>query len=190
VVKRMLEDMGVEVAATAGTPAARSFAVRLAERGNQMERGTFQELEKDVWLIPYPNHHEMYGNMLAGQIAQVVLLLDPQDREQAGWIAEAETAFRASRVPFTLSTLWPGDRHHAAQIARSLRTLPRPLAVVVPFTPPRERAEVAQAFLAAYGETTGRPVRLAAPFTKEAPDAAGAPSALPDRPAAGPDRTR
>jgi hypothetical protein len=182
VVMRMLQQDGAKVASQ-GTPAARTFRLRLDERGNWMERGTFQELEKDVWLIPYPNHHEMYGNMLAGQVAHVLLLLDPADREQAGWIAESREAFTRSRVPFTVKTLWRGDRAHAASIARFARTLPRPLAIVVPFTPPQPRAEVATTFLAGYGAAVGHEVRLEPPRIVEAPSgvtpSATAPPATP-----------
>jgi hypothetical protein len=177
VVMRMLQGMGAGVTAPAGTPAARNFRIRLADRGNRMERGTFQELEKDVWLIPYPNHHEMYGNMLAGQVAHVLLLLSDKDKEQARWIKEAREVFTQSRVPFTVMTLWPNDRPYARKIAREAVALPRPLAVVVPFTPPRERTDVAKAFLSAYGSVAGRPVTWAAPFKVDRPAAGAGPAA-------------
>lgn len=167
IVKRMLERMGAQASSTGKAPKARTWAVRRAERGNQMERGTFQELGKDLWFVPYPNEHEMYGNMLAGQVAPVLLLLDPADPEQAGWIGEARETFTRYGVPFTLDPLRPGDAAEAQEAARKARSLPRPLTVIVPFTPPRERPEVAEVFLKAYGTLAGKAIRLAPPLVIE-----------------------
>lgn len=148
VVRGMIERMGGEVE-PGEMPEARTWAHRRADGRGPLERGDFQEVAPDVWLIPYPNEHEMYGNMLAGQVAHVLLLLDPADSIQAGWIEEARRQFTTHEVTFSLEPLRPGEDERALELARRALELPRPVTVVAPFTPPKEGAEVARGFLRA-----------------------------------------
>lgn len=151
VVKRTLEGMGAAVTADQ-TAAPRNFRKRLAERGNLMERGEFRELETDVWLLPYPNQHELYGNMLAGQVKHVLVLLDEGSREQAAWSAHLRKVFAEYNVAATFQPLRAGERARTADIAAFARArLPRPLAIIVPSMPPLPHTEVADAFAAEWG---------------------------------------
>ena len=151
VVKRMLEEMGTGV--TADHAAAPSdFRRRLAQRGALMERGEFRELDRDVWLVPYPNEHELYGNMLAGQVKHVLVLLDENYPEQAAWASHLRKVFADYHVPATFETLAPGQLARTADLAAFARArLPRPLAVIVPSMPPLPHTEVADAFASEWG---------------------------------------
>jgi hypothetical protein len=137
VVKRMLEKRGARTAA--GAPAnevPRSFSIRLAEGKKLMERGALRELDEDVFLVPYPNHHELYGNMLAGQVAHVLVLLNPDNGQQAQWLDQLRPILAEHSVPATYEALRKDSRAFYADMVAVARTLPRPLVIVVPHTPP------------------------------------------------------
>ena len=153
VVKRMLEGMDASVSAN-GAAAPSDFRRRLAQRGAIMERGEFREIDQDVWLVPYPNEHELYGHMLGGQVKHVLVLLDENYPEQAGWAAQLRKVFAEYRVPATFESLAPGQLARTADIAAFARArLPRPLAVVVPQMPPLPNSDVALAFAREWGGT-------------------------------------
>jgi protein tyrosine phosphatase (PTP) superfamily phosphohydrolase (DUF442 family) len=145
VVKRMLEREGASVDAAEGYKSARTFALRIAEGNKPMERGLAQQLAPDVFLIPYPNKHEMFGNMLSGQVAHVLLLLDESDPLQHAWAEEARARFGEFHVPHTFETLRAHDLAQARAVVGKARALPRPLVIVVPFTAPQPNAGVAEA---------------------------------------------
>lgn len=147
VVKRMLEREGAAVAAGEGFRAPGTFATRLAEGHAAMERGHLHRLDDGVWLIPYPNRHELFGNMLSGQVGHVVLLLEANRGDERAWLDEARRLFADHGVPFTERPLADGDVDHATAIVRESVALARPLVFVAPFTPPREPAGVADALL-------------------------------------------
>ncbi|HEX6322349.1 MAG TPA: hypothetical protein VFZ36_01385 [Vicinamibacterales bacterium] len=150
VVKRMLEREGAAVAAGEGYMNAHTFGMRFEEGNEPMERGRLRPLSDDVFLIPYPNKHEMFGNMLSGQVAHVLLLLDEADPQQQPWIAEARARFGEYDVPYTIEPLQPNDAARAEEMARTARSLPRPLVVVVPFMEPHANTGVADTFTKAW----------------------------------------
>jgi protein tyrosine phosphatase (PTP) superfamily phosphohydrolase (DUF442 family) len=150
VVKRMLEQEGAAVTAGEGFKAATTFAARLEEGNAPMERGLLQQLEPDVFLVPFPNKHEMFGNMLSGQVAHVLLLLDPSVAEQRGWIDEARQRFGEFKVSYSLDTLHGGDADQARALARKAESLPRPLVIVVPVMPPMPHADAARTLISAW----------------------------------------
>lgn len=145
VVKRMLERTGA--ALVAGGPAnekPRSFQARWDDGRRFMERGGFRTLEKDVWLIPYPNQHELYGNMLAGQVKHVFVLLDPEDGQQAEWIRHLQKQFEDHGIDATYEPLRLGSAAWTADMIANARALPRPLAIIMPHTPPHPFGRPAQ----------------------------------------------
>ncbi|HKP75234.1 MAG TPA: hypothetical protein VJT67_06790 [Longimicrobiaceae bacterium] len=139
VVRRMLEAEGVRTAMHTSIARASTFADRLAipheRHGRDFQRGAIRQLEPGVWLIPYPNPAEMAGYLEAGQVKQVVLLLDPNDAQQKAWRDEAQRALGVARVPVLARPLMGRDLPTAQEIAVWVRTLPRPVAVVAPRTP-------------------------------------------------------
>lgn len=150
VVKRMLEREGAQVAASGGFLEAGSFRKRLTNGRGPFERGEIRELEHDVWLIPYPNKHELFGNMLSGQVKHVLMLLDPNNPTEKPWLDEGTRLFTEFAVPFSVDQLPPYDRNRALMIARKVHELPRPVAVIVPFTRPHGPTLVADTFVEAY----------------------------------------
>ena len=178
VVQRMLQRMGKETQSARDRPEATTWAARIAQRdNNSMERGTLHELEKDVWLVPFPNKHEMYGHMLAGQNAHVLLLLHPEMEEHQPWIAQAQKVFQEYGVPYTLFPVRGGESAQMQRAAAKARSLPRPLTIVVPQTPPLPFPEVFDQFTDAYVKLAGIPLpasvaALRRPSAKTASNAA------------------
>ena len=158
VVRRMLEGEGVKTALHGSIARASTFADRMrvpAGRGRDFQRGAIRELEPGVWLIPYPNSSELAGYMEAGQVKEVVLLLDPADAQQKAWRDEAGRALGVARVPVAARPLPGRDLPAAKEIAAWVRTRPRPIAVVAPRTPfangdRYHGTEAAAAFMDAY----------------------------------------
>jgi hypothetical protein len=151
VVKHMLEHMGAGVTAD-NTSAASTFRKRIAEKDSRMERGDLRELETDVWLVPYPNEHELYGYMLAGQVKHVLVLMDEGDPTQAAWSANLKKVFADYHVPATFESLRAGELARTADLAATARLrLPRPLAIIVPSMPPLPHTEVAEALTREWG---------------------------------------
>lgn len=150
VVKRMLEREGVEVEAGDGFMTARTFAIRHAEGNKPMERGQVKLLGEDVVLIPFPNKHEMFGNMLSGQVAHALVLLDESDPQQAPWVAEARARFEEFHVAYSVEALQPRDEVHGQAIVRKAATLPKPLVIIVPFTAPQANTAVADTLIKAW----------------------------------------
>ena len=150
VVRRMIESMEEARLVRSEPPRALGWEDRVAERLGPMERGAPVELAPDVWLVPFPNEHEFFGHMLAGQVAHVVLLLDPADEKEAGWIEEATALFDRYELPYTRKPLDPRHEDAARRIAREVSGLPRPLTVVAPFTEPMGDTRVADAFAEAW----------------------------------------
>lgn len=139
-VRHLIERTGVPTNSATGAYAALRFEdrARQHEEGEVpspgFERGLLTKLEPDVWLVPHPNHRELFGYMLAGQVEHVVTLLDPSDPEQAAWLEDQRRVFRQQGVTLTVATLRAGETERARQIVEFVRSLPRPVAVVAPRT--------------------------------------------------------
>jgi hypothetical protein len=152
VAKRVIEAEGNKVALSSDIKAATAFA----DRPDPFERGSLSRFDHGKWLIPYPNNHEMFGFVLGGQGGHVVSLLDPLDPEQSAWNREMEPLMKEYSIPFTMRPLPAKDPARAVQIAREVRAMPEPVAVIVAQTPmedgkPRSNTQAAFAFLKAYG---------------------------------------
>jgi protein tyrosine phosphatase (PTP) superfamily phosphohydrolase (DUF442 family) len=164
VVRRMVEAEGVRVATASDLQRAATFADRLKAPPGQrdMERGGVRELEPGVWLVPHPNDAELAGYMLAGQVRTAVLLLDPDDPEQRAWRDAQEGRFRQSGVALVERPLLAGETARAAALAREVRGLARPVAVVAPRTPysngdPYPGTEAAVLFMQAFAPAAASP---------------------------------
>ena len=153
VVMHLLEKMG---ATTGGSEVEHAMAWRdrAAAGLGPMERGDFREIAPDVWLVPRPNEHELFGNMLAGQAGLVVLLLDPDDTPQQAGLAEMTSRFDVHEIDYLRRPVRPGDRAAARAVALEVLRGPRPVTVVAPETPPFE-AEVAALFLEEWTAVAG-----------------------------------
>lgn len=163
VVRRMVEAEGVQVAAASDLKRATTFAdrLKLPPQQRDMERGGVRELEPGVWLVPHPNSAELAGYMMSGQVRTVVLLLDAGNPEQRAWRDEEEAGFRQTGVAFLERPLLAGQTARAAALAREVRGLARPVAVVAPRTPfsngdPYPGTEAAVLLMEAFAATAPR----------------------------------
>lgn len=148
---RAISSVGAKVAASGSL----ARATTLAQRTAPMQRGRVFTLERDVWLVPFPNSAEFAGYFLAGQLRQVVSLLDPADSTQRAWLAEERRLLGAAGVALREVPLPRSDatRARAARIVQLVRTLPRPLAIIAPrttFEAPYPGTEPAEAVRRAY----------------------------------------
>lgn len=130
VVKRVLAEQGVEVEGATDLQDARGFD----ERDEPFERGPLFEMAEDLWLVPFPNEHEFFGYLLFGNVRHVVLALDGTDPRQRAWLDEASRLLTQYAVEHSVQPLVPGDTAAARSLAERVQRLPRPLALVVPFT--------------------------------------------------------
>jgi len=130
-VKHMLEGMGARTVAATGYMEGNFFDTRIPN----FERGQLGTFGDDKWLVPYPDKHEMLGNILQGKTASLILALDTTDAQQRQWWQEARTLFKEYAIPFEDMSTKPGDQARIRQIVASLLALRGPAAVIVPLTP-------------------------------------------------------
>jgi hypothetical protein len=153
VAKRVIEAEAPRKVAVAGDLVA---ATRFEDRATPFERGSLALIDKDKWMIPYPNEHEMFGFMLGGQAGHVVSLLDTTDVVYARWQNVMQNQLRRHGIPFTAMPLKTGQRARSRAIAQAIRAMPGRVTVVAPETPTPEgkeqgRSEVAAGVMRAYG---------------------------------------
>lgn len=145
VVQQVLKGMGARDLRAEETVDALTWADREAEGLGNMERGAPIRLDEDVWMVPFPNEHEMFGHMLGGQVAHAALLLDPADSVQAAWLEEAGRRFDDYGLSWSSIAVGGDAGATAERAAAAADTLPRPLTLVVPATPPERDTATAAA---------------------------------------------
>ena len=155
VVRHMLEGEGARVASARDAVAPGGMDV---EGDTQWERGDIRQVESKIWLIPYPNEHEVFGRLLAGQMAHVTLALDPDDPNQQAWTDTMTNLFTQYGIAFDERPLRRGDTATARAIADAARRGPKPAAIIVGYTDPFPKfTEPAHALLTSFaaGEQHG-----------------------------------
>jgi hypothetical protein len=158
-VKHMLEGMGARTVGTEGYLEGNFFDTRIPN----FERGQLGTFGGDKWLVPYPDAHEMLGNVLQGKTAHMILALDTTDAQQRKWADEARTTFREYAIPFDDLATRPGDSGRIGQIVARMLALKGAAAVVVPLTPweggkPRPGSETSDQIVKEFTARTHRPV--------------------------------
>lgn len=157
VVRRMLEADGVATEAHQSIAHASTLDERINGTRAAFQRGNVRQLEKGVWLVPFPNPSELAGYMEAGQVKTVVFLLDPGDSTQRAWLDQARHDLAVARVTTVSRPLVGRDLPAAREIVAWARTLPRPVVVVAAHTPfangdRYHGTEAAGAFMDAYAQ--------------------------------------
>ena len=135
-VKHMLEGMGARTVAAEGYKEGNFFDTRIPN----FERGQLGTFGDDKWLVPYPDQHEMLGNILQGRTAHMILALDTTDAQQRQWWQEARGLFKQYAIPYDDMSTRSGDRARIKQIVARTLALRGPAAVIVPLTP-KERGK-------------------------------------------------
>jgi protein tyrosine phosphatase (PTP) superfamily phosphohydrolase (DUF442 family) len=169
VVRRMLEADGVKTVAHSSIGHALTFEQRLAMplADRDFERGAVRRLEPGVFLTPFPNAAEFSGYFMAGQVKSVVFLLDPSDPAQKAELEQGQRLLATAGVQTWSRPLMGRDLPAATAIARWVRTLPRPVAVVADLTPfengDRYHGVQGVAFVDAYQSVSGARAEPALP---------------------------
>ena len=133
IVKRVIEALepqsGAKVAASGDLKAAAGFE----RRTERFERGMPMKVRDGVWVVPYLNEAEFYGFILQGQPGHIVLVLDPSNPEQRGWLADAEQKMKQYAVAYTFMP-YPGTKGDTSTsaILAKVRSLQPPYTVMVP----------------------------------------------------------
>ena len=133
IVKRVIESLEPATHARVASAADLQTAAGFERRTEPFERGMPMKVQQNVWVVPYLNEAEFYGFILQGQPGELVLVLDPSNPEQAGWLAETEKKLKQYAVKYTFIP-YPGpkgDTSTTAIMAR-VRTLQAPFTVMVP----------------------------------------------------------
>ena len=130
-VKHMLEGMGGRTVAAKGYVEGNFFDTRIPN----FERGQLGTFGADKWLVPYPDKHEMLGNILQGKTARMILALDTTDAKQREWWAEARATFKEYAIPFDDMSTRSGDHSRISQIVTRVLGVPGSAAIIVPLTP-------------------------------------------------------
>lgn len=125
VFKRML-------AAAPGAAAVRDLdpsAARSLKGVKAFERGPVAELERDVYLTPYPTDEEFFGYVLNGTVAGLVSLLDPANPENLPWIKKEEAIARKYGLPLSAYPWLALDKAGKQKAVREIRAARRPVVV-------------------------------------------------------------
>jgi hypothetical protein len=155
IVKRVIEALEPQAHAQVASAAGLQTAAGFERRTERFERGMPMKVQNDVWVVPYLNEAEFYGFILQGQPGHLILVLDPSNPEQRGWLAEAEKKMKQYAVSYTFMP-YPGAQGDTstAGILAKVRTLKPPFTVMVPRTTEElgdPKDPVARAIGKAYG---------------------------------------
>jgi len=147
VVKRIIQQYSA-----ANITADDSLQRKLTDLG-AFERGEIIELDKDVYLTPFPTDDEYFGYILNGYFQKVVSLLNPKNPEDTMWIHREEKICRTNLMPYELLPveMYPFDAYKILEIANRVKQMPKPLLIHAFLT----KSPQADAFIKAY--KTGLP---------------------------------
>lgn len=133
IAKRVIEALEPQSSAHVASSNDIKAAAGFERRTERFERGMPMKVKDGFWVVPYLNEAEFYGFILQGQPGHLVVVFDPANPEQRGWIAEAEKKMKQYAVSYT-SMPYPastGDTSTKAIVAK-LRSLTGPVTVMVP----------------------------------------------------------
>lgn len=102
----------------------------------KFERGAIIQLEKEVFLIPYPTDEEYFGYILASPIKNVVSLLNPLDKDDSVLIKKeskvlSQYSIAFHQMPLRIDSYNPDE---ALNIVQSIKRIPRPVIIHAFFT--------------------------------------------------------
>ncbi len=127
---------------------------RLLKDGFPLERGRVVKLEDGVYLTGMPTDEEYLYYVLNTGLETVVSLLDPAEEGTGQWIEHERKILDGvgiHLVEIPLSNTAP-DRERTAEVAREVRSMPRPLLVHDFLAPSTGRAPAAELFVEEYRE--------------------------------------
>ena len=132
IAKRVIEALEPQSSARVASSNDVKAAAGFERRTEMFERGMPMKVKEGFWVIPYLNEAEFYGFILQGQPGHLMVVVDPTNAEQRGWLADAEKKMKQYAVAYT-SIPYPaaGDTSTKAIVAK-LRSLTGTVTVIVP----------------------------------------------------------
>ncbi|GBD86752.1 hypothetical protein BMS3Abin03_00676 [bacterium BMS3Abin03] len=129
-----------------------SLQRKLTDLG-KFERGKIIELDKDVYLTPFPTDDEFFGYILNGSFKRVVSFLNPKNPEDTMWINREEKICKTNLMPYELLPIemYPFNAYKILEIANKVKQMPKPILIHAFLT----KSPQADAFIKAY--KTGLP---------------------------------
>ncbi|MFA6955121.1 MAG: hypothetical protein WC538_04530 [Thermoanaerobaculia bacterium] len=154
VARRIIEQESGGLATVEG---AGAVTRRSLDEQQKLERGPIYKLEEGLYLIPYPTDEEFVGFVLAGQVKNVVALLDPKDEDEKKRIDHERELLAQYGLPFHLVEIGEaryGGRRVVEAIEKA-KKLEKPTVIHAFFTPGKRSSPIGEAVLIAYA--TGLP---------------------------------
>lgn len=154
VARRIIEQ---ETGGLAEIEGAGASTRRSLDEQKKLERGPIYKLEEGLYLIPYPTDEEFLGFVLAGQVKNVVALLDPRDESQKKRIEHERELLAQYSLPFHLVEI--GEEHYGGrrivEALQKAKRLEKPTVIHAFFTPGKYKSPIGEAILIAH--RTGLP---------------------------------
>lgn len=151
-VKRLIQEIDPGARIAVSEELDQHLGTRLLADVPRFERGAVVQVDRDVYLTPYPVDDEYMSYILPGTHGHVVSLLDPDNPEDRPWIDKEQALLRSTRVSFELRPL-PLERYDPEQalvLAREAALMPRPFVVHAFLGVDTGRSPAAEAFLQAF----------------------------------------
>lgn len=124
-VRKVIEHLPVHArVASSGLPENRWSLKNTA----MLERGKVVQLDSNLYLTPYPTDEEYFAYIIAGDIRQVVSLLDPQNPDDVPWIEKERQTLQKYGIPFRLLPVSVRNYNpdSVLAVAHRLHFIPRP----------------------------------------------------------------
>ncbi len=151
-VKQLIQEIDPAAPVAVTEELDRHIGARRLEDLPRFERGSVVQVDRDVYLTPYPVDNEYMSYILPGTHGPVVSLLDPDKQDDRPWIDKERELLLSSRVGFELRPLPLAryDPEQALMLARAAALLPRPFVVHAFLGVDTGRSPAAEAFLQAF----------------------------------------
>ena len=132
IAKRVIEALQPQSSAHVASSSDMIAAAGFERRTEVFERGMPMKVREGFWVVPYLNEAEFYGFVLQGQPGHLIIVVDPTNAEQRGWLADVEKKMKQYAVAYT-SVPYPVARDTSTRsIVATVRSLSGPVTVMVP----------------------------------------------------------
>ncbi len=127
IARKLIEGVGAKAVAAKGYHEGLGFAYRTAPFG----RGPIVKLASGVWMVPFPDHEELYGCFLQGSPGHVVVALDVADTTEKALLDDAKRLLDPVAFQYVVLPIDYSKPVTLQTVVDSLRRIPPPLTLVV-----------------------------------------------------------
>jgi hypothetical protein len=124
VFRKIVQDMGAK---------STSLVTELARHIEDLktfERGPYTKLANGVYLTPFPTDDEFFGYIVNGQVATVISMLDPENKEDTVWISHERQILSRYGVRYVnLPVSGPKSALEIQILADSFPKIKRPVVI-------------------------------------------------------------